>query len=83
MEQGLFLARSASFVAWRTIFSNLAYMSFDGFPAFYLPGVFFRNSPAHKVTAIPQKPSLRILWVDPAFLFPNTQWLAGVNFIEI
>jgi len=57
-------------------------MSFDCFPAVYLALV-IRMPPPQKITAIPLKPSPRIIFMEPAFFSPNRERQARVNFKTI
>lgn len=54
-------------------------VSAHGEPAFYLALVFFRNSTAHVVAAIPLKPPARVVFVNPSFPLPHGEWLRGIH----
>lgn len=58
-------------------------MPTNGNPTFDLPLVFFRKPSAHIVTAIPLKPTTGVvLFIDPSFLNPDFERLAGV-FVKV
>jgi len=81
VEEGLALARAAGEVARAAIISYLRAVTAERFPSLYLPLVFFAETPAHIVAAIPLKPAARVVFfIDPSFLFPDGEWLARVYF---
>ncbi|MDB6057521.1 MAG: hypothetical protein JWO95_1365 [Verrucomicrobiales bacterium] len=83
MEQGLALGGAATEVAGAAVGFDLADVTADGAPTFYLTVVFARDSAAHIVSAIPLEPAARVVFVDPAFSTPLGQGLAGVDLEEV
>ena len=79
MQQRLPLSWPANYVAGFAISLNLQHMPADGLPASDLPRVLFGGTSPEIVPAIPLEPAARIVAMDPSFLAPHRQWLAGVD----
>ena len=85
MQKSLTLAGTAREVAWAAIVFYLRDMARHGSPSPNLAIVLAartlnaRQAPAHVIATIPLKPSSRIvLFIDPAFLYPYFERLAGM-----
>lgn len=74
MQQSLPLPRPATKISSRAILFHLRYVPRDSFPSFYLPCIIVA-SPTHPISAVPLKPSPRILFTDPSIFHPNKQRL--------
>ncbi len=85
MQKSLTLAGTAREVARAAIILYLRDMACHGSPSLDLAIILAAfaisawQTPAHIIAAIPLKPSARImLFIDPAFLYPYFEWLAGM-----
>lgn len=83
MQNRLALFWPACFVAFSAMFFDLRNMSTDRAPPFDLPGILFRNASTEVIATIPLEPAMRIVLVNPAFLFPNRKRLTGAKTIII
>lgn len=83
VEQSLALFASAAEIAGMAIFLDLSNVAAHGFPTFDLPQVFFWSAATPVITAIPLKPTSRVLWVDPAFFLPIFKGHGGIDFEKI
>ena len=79
MQKCLALFSSARQVSTSTMCSDLRHMPNHCTPALYLALVFFRNSSAPIIPAIPLKPSARIVFVYPPFFSPHRKRLACIH----
>src|SRR5262249_60994124 len=73
------LTRPAHRVARLAVLLDLRDVPPDRFPAPDLAGVLLRHSAAHVVAAIPLEPAAWIIGMNPAFITPHGERLAGVN----
>ena len=79
MKHGLPLPPAAIQIAFAAILFDLSNVPLDGEPSLDLPVIFFRQSPAQVITAIPLKPAARVRRVNPPLLFPYGKRLAGIH----
>src|SRR3974377_1397362 len=79
VQHGLALPGAAGQIARFTMPAYLADMAGHCLPAFALGPILARNSTAHEVTAIPLKPTTRIVGMNPPLVAPCRQRQTGVN----
>src|SRR5690606_18057677 len=79
MQQRLALTLAAGEIAGRAIGFDLRHMPADRLPAIDLAAVLLGHAPPPVIAAIPLEPAARIVGMDPAFLPPDRQRLAGVD----
>src|SRR6516165_1204003 len=79
VKQSLALPRSTCRVAALAVRLDLCDVPPDGLPSFNLADILLRDAPPHVITAVPLKPASRIVGIDPAFLAPDRERLAGIN----
>ncbi len=77
------LGRTTAQVTFAAMGFDLADMATDGLPPFDLAQVLVGHTAAHIISAIPLKPSARIVGVDPAFAPPFAKGLARIGLEEV
>ena len=71
LEKRLSLPAPTTQIAGLTILSDLTYVAPHRFPSFDLSRIFLTHAAAEVITAIPLKPSARVVGVYPPLRAPN------------
>ncbi len=79
MKKSLALSRAAKIIPRRTVALHLRDVPSHRTPSTNLSVVIFMT-PSQKISAIPLKPTSRIIRMNPPILSPNGQWLTGIYF---
>lgn len=77
------MLRSAGEITCHAVVLDLCYVPANGLPALNLSLILLRDASPHIVSAVPLKPSARVLFVYPALFLPNGERLGRIDLEEV